>query len=342
MDLSELRKYTNREGSDGSGRELGEVEMLSLHLLADREGALALKLVGGNGSNTLANSVVRILLELTAFGNRNPVGFESFGDLSVLGARENSSDDCNLLSLLEGEGEPVLLLSSHFGLRSKGNGGMEEGRGSSNDDAVRAESINSGLSELDSSSEIGLPDVATGDKAQGEDDGGVLDGRNNLTELTRSTVKVDVKTGDREFGNEVDVGVEASKVSGKHDLRGNGNELGVGSGVLLLEGSSSVKNQDGLINLDPFNTSSLQISKKLFVDRDEFGQEGDGTEPRLSRLGVLAENEERDGAKYNRASDSASLLGFLELLQGLVVVELELGFLGEFGDDIVVVGVKPE
>src|SRR6266702_44533 len=54
------------ERADGGSREPGKLNVLLLDLLANGEGALALKHVGGNGSNTLADGIIRCMLKHTA------------------------------------------------------------------------------------------------------------------------------------------------------------------------------------------------------------------------------------------------------------------------------------
>ena len=98
------------EGSDGSSGELGQVQLLPLGLLTDSEGAPPLQLVGGDGSNPLADGIIGGMLELTSLSDRGPVGLESTGDGRILGSGKDSGDNMNFRSLLECEGEPILLL----------------------------------------------------------------------------------------------------------------------------------------------------------------------------------------------------------------------------------------
>lgn len=72
------------EGADGGGGELGEVEGLGLDLLANGEGAATVELVIGDGSDTLADGVIGVLLESAALGNGDLVGLESSSDLGIL------------------------------------------------------------------------------------------------------------------------------------------------------------------------------------------------------------------------------------------------------------------
>lgn len=187
---------TYRERADGGGGELRKAEVLGLDFFADGEGAPALKVIGSDRSNTLADGIIGGGLEFTSLGNGNFIGLQGSGDLRVLGSREARSDDGDLRSLLQGEGEPILLLLCQFVLGGQSHRGVKEGRGGCDDYALLAKSINSNLCELDGSSKVSFPDVATGDKTEREYDIGVLDGCNDFLELTRGAVKVDVESCD--------------------------------------------------------------------------------------------------------------------------------------------------
>ena len=63
-----------REGTDGGGGELGQVQLLFLDLLTSSEGALPLQHFWSDGSNPLADCIVGGMFELTPLGDRGPVG----------------------------------------------------------------------------------------------------------------------------------------------------------------------------------------------------------------------------------------------------------------------------
>jgi len=165
-----------RERADGSRGELGQVEVLGLDLLANCEGALALELVGCDGSNTLADTIIRGALEFATLRNGDLVLLEGGGDSSILRAREGGSNGRNLGTLLKGEREPIFLLSGELLLRGEGDGGVEDGRRSGNDNTVSAKGGYCLLAEFDRGGEVGLPDVTSRNKAEGEDNAGGLDG----------------------------------------------------------------------------------------------------------------------------------------------------------------------
>jgi hypothetical protein len=78
------------------------------------------------------------------------------------------------------------------------------------------------------------------------------------------------------------------------------------------------------------------------VNRKELWKEGNRLEAELSAFCRLAEYEEGDGTENNGASSDTSSLRFLELFHRFVEVQLELSLFGEFGDDVMIVRVKPE
>ncbi len=218
---------------------------------------------------------------------------------------------------------------------------MEERRRSSDNDTVGTESIDSLLGQLDGSSEVSLPDVAARNQSQRKDDWGGLDGSNDIVELSGSTVEVNVEAGDGELSNDLDVGVEAGEVGGEQDLGRDGSKLGVSRDKLLLESRGNIEDEDGLVNLDPLDTSCLEGRQESVVDGEELGKERDGLEARLRVFGSLAEDKERDGAEDDWACNDTSSLGLFILFESFVEVELELGLVRKFGDNVVVVGVKP-
>src|SRR5882757_9176475 len=87
---------TYGERTNGSCRELWKVQMLGLYLLPDGEWTLAVMVFLGNGSNTLADSIVGGTFKLAPFRNRGLVRFQSSSEGGVLGTRESSSDGCDL------------------------------------------------------------------------------------------------------------------------------------------------------------------------------------------------------------------------------------------------------
>lgn len=346
---NEINKYVNsiatgmtyREGANGGGGELGELKLLLLDLLADGEGAPAVKHVGGDSSDTLPDGIVGVALESTTSSDGSLVGLVRRSDLGVLGAGEDGGNHGNLASLLEGEREPVLLLSGKLVLSCEGDRGVEEGRRGGNNDTLSAEDTDSLLAELHGRGNISLPDVTARNNTEREDEIGGLDGLKDGDELFGGTVQVNVETGDAQLGNDVDIALETAVVGGKHDRGGNGDKLAVRGDERALVVGSDIENEEGLIDLDPVSTSGLELGQELLVDREELGEEGDGLEARLSLLGSLTEDEERDGAENDGAGRNTGGLGLLELLNCLVEKQLELGRLRELGDDKVVVRVEP-
>lgn len=160
--------------------------------------------------------------------------------------------------------------------------------------------------------------------------------------MAGGTVKINMETRNGELRDEVQVGVETGEVCREENFRGKRGKLGVGRGELLLEGGCAIENKDGLVNLDPFSTSILEVRQKFGVNRKEFWKKGNGLETRLGALGGLAKDKERDGTEDDRTGGNASSLSLIILLKGFVEVQLEVGFLRELRDDKVVVGVEPK
>ena len=151
-----------------------------------------------------------------------------------------------------------------------------------------------------------------------------------------------MKASDRKFGSEVDIGVEATEVGGQEDLGGNGGKFSVGGVELALKLETSIENEDGLVDLHPLGTSSLEFSQELLVERKEFWEEGDGSKVRRGILSGLAQPQVGDGTQDNRACHDTESLGLLELLNWFVEVELEVRRLGKLGHNEVVVRVEPD
>ena len=330
------------EGSDGGSGELGQVQFLLLDLLANSKRALPLQLIGGDGSNPLADGVIGGVLELTSLSDRGPVSLKSIGDGRVLGSGKDSGDDVNLRSLLESEGEPILLLGGQLLLRSKGDGSVKEGRRSGSDNPFGAKGIDGDLASFDGSGEVCLPDVTARNETEREDEGGGFYSSDGGLELSGSAVEVDVETGNRKFGGEVEVGVETTEVGGQEDFGGNGGKLSIGGIELTLKLETSIENKDGFVDLDPLGTSSLELSQELFVEREDLREEGNRSKVGGGILGGLAQPQVGDGAQDDRAGRDTESLGLVKLLDGLVEVKLEVGGLGELGHNEMVVRVEPD
>ena len=330
------------EGSDGGGGELGQAQLLFLDLLTNSEGAPPLQHVGSDGSNPLADGIVGGMLEFTSFGDRDPVGLESTGDGRILGPGKDGGDDMNLRSLLESEGEPILLFGSQLLLRSEGDGSVKEGRRGSGDDTIDTKTIDGGLTSLDGSREIRLPDVTARNETEREEKGGGLDSSDSGLKLSRSAVEINVKTGDGELGNEVDIRVETTEVGGQEDFRGNRGKFSISGVELALELETSIKNEHGLIDLNPLSTSSLEFSQELLVERENLGEEGDRGKVWGGILRSLTQPQISDGAQDNRAGRDTEGLGLVELFNRLIEVELEVGGLGQLGHNKVVVRIEPD
>ncbi|CAH0041445.1 unnamed protein product [Clonostachys solani] len=318
----------------------GKVELLLLERNSGGELRLALVVsVGDLGLAVLDLGVVGAAGRGTSL-ERLGVGLELLADGSrALSDGLGNSGDLN--SLLGGEREPVGNLSVELLLASESVGGVEERAGGGGDDAVLAELLNSSLNGLNSTLEVGLPDVTAVDNT-GREDGVGAQGANHLIELLGVADKVDVDSVDV-LGKNIQVVDDVTKVGGEDKL----GDLVAEAGELLvsrLEGSlglgREVKDQSGLINLDGLGTSLLELDKELLIDGQKSIEQVNGVDG-LVTVG-LSEVEEGDGTDEDGAGLDASLLGLVESGNSLgLVSELEGLAVLESGLDVVVVGVKP-
>ena len=181
-----------REGTNGGGWEDWKVEVLLL--LGVTGGELGVTVVHLGGDLALA------LLDLWVVGtwrvgtslHRLGVGLELLTDRGwTLG--DGLGNDGDLMGLLAGKGEPVLDLLWELLLAGESVWGMEKRAGSSDNDAVLAELLDSVLDKLDGLLEVGLPDVTTVNNTGGQNLlwAEVLD---DLLKLLWVTDKVNVKS----------------------------------------------------------------------------------------------------------------------------------------------------
>ncbi|CAH0014573.1 unnamed protein product [Clonostachys rhizophaga] len=329
-----------REGTNSGGREEGKVELLLLKRNSGWELRLALVVsVGDLGLAVLDLGVVGAAGRGTSL-ERLGVGLELLTDGSrALSDGLGNNGDLN--SLLGGEREPVGNLSVELLLASESVGSVEERAGGGGDDTVLAELLNSSLDGLNSTLEVGLPDVTAVDNTGREDSLGAQSA-NHLIELLGVTDKVDVDGVDV-LGENIQVVDDVTEVGGEDEL----GDLVAEAGELLvsrLEGclglGREVKDQSGLVNLDGLGTSLFELDKKLLIDGQKSIEKVNGVDG-LVTVG-LSEVEERDGTDEDGAGLDASLLGLVESGNSLgLVSELEGLAVLESGLDVVVVGVKP-
>lgn len=309
------------------GNTSGELGLAVVVLLSDlRLALLDLGVVGAGGGSTGLHGL-GVGLELFADGGR------AFGD--------SLGDNGNLDGLLRGEGEPVSDLGVQLLLAGQSVGSVEERAGGSDNDTVLANLLDGSLNNLDGALEVGLPDVAAVDYT-GRENGLGANGGSDSLKLLRVANKVDVDSIDV-LGDEVQVVDDVTEVGGEHEL----GDLVTEAGELLIGGLESslglggqIENESRLVNLDGLGTGSLELGEELLVDGHKLVKQVDGVN-RLTAIG-LAEVEEGHGTDEDGTGGDASLLGLLEVgdglggvdqLEGLVVLESRF--------DIVVVGVEP-
>ena len=331
-----------REGTNGGGGEKRELEGLGLLGVTLGEGRLAVvHLRGDSGLAGLDSGVVGAGRRRASL-NRLGVGLELLTD-SGGAVGDSLGDDDNLGGLLNSEGEPVADLGIEALLAGESVGDVKEGAGGGNNDTVLAELLNSVLDLLNGGLEVGLPDVTAIDNTGGEDLLGTESGDDGV-ELLGVANQVDVNRVEvLEVGEDINVVDDITEVGGEGDTGSLGTE---GTELLVdwLEGSlgllGKVEDQDGLINLDILDASSLELGQKINVERNELVNQSDGVNA-LATVG-LAQSQEGDGTEEDGAGDDAGGLGLKELSNGLRLgSELEFLVVLESGLHVVVVRVEP-
>lgn len=148
------------EGTNCGSGEQGQLDGLGLLSNAGSEGRLAeVVSLSNSGLAGLDRGVVSALgssARLDGLG----VGLKLSGNGSR--ALSNSlADNNHFLELLDSEAEPVTDLRVKLLLALEGVGNMQKRRGSGNDDTVLSKLLNSSLDLLNSSLEVGLPDITS-------------------------------------------------------------------------------------------------------------------------------------------------------------------------------------
>jgi len=317
-DLLGLGEGTNSSGweerktkglllSSDTGRELRKSVV---HLFGDlRLTLLDLRVVGAGGGSTGLHGLGVSLKLLTD------------GSWALSDSLGNDSD---LRSLLDSEGEPVSDLWVELLLAGKSVWGVEKGAGSGNNDTLLSELLDGSLNGLDSTLEVGLPDVSAVDNTCGEDSLWA-ESRDDGAQLLWISDQVNVNSVDV-LGDGLDVVDDITEVGGEDklwDLVTESSELLVGWLESSLGLSWEILDEGWLINLDSLSTGSLQLSEELLVDWEELLKEVDWVNSLVTVS--LSELEERDWADEDWAGDDTSLLGLEELNNSLWVgSELEL------------------
>lgn len=300
--------------------ESRELNNLLLGLNTSRERTCTLVHVGGNSSQSLPNGSVRSGLKVTSSLDADGVLLE--GTLDFLRGGDGLSQVGNLSDLLGSEGEPI----GNFGLKlllaGEGHGGVEQRRGSGDNNTVGTELRDNVVDGLEGCGEVVLPDVSSGNESEGESDVGGLNDLEDGIELSASTVEIEVQSVDGELGNILDIAFETTEVSRDGDLeaRSGLGERGVGGSELVSKVGGGIENEGRLIDLDFSRASSLELLEELRVDGNELVEDVDGLESRTGLVtGGLADEEVSDGTKEDGAGLDSESLGFEEFVDGLSV-----------------------
>lgn len=257
-----------------------------------------------------------------------------------LGAiRDSLSNDGNLFSFLRCESEPVHHLSGEFLLGGESVRGVEERRRGSNDNPVRAESLDGLLNDGNGLLIVGLPNVTSINDTSGEDLTRSKSTSNGV-KLLRVADQVDVNSRDgSNAGEDIDIVDNITKVGSQGDsgdISTSGLECRVGRLESILGSLGQIQDEDRLVYLNGVGTCRFEFLQELNVGGEEIAEKGDG----LNRLTTvrLSEVKERDRTNKNRASDNTLLLSLKELADGFGVGSKSEGLVFlEGGTDVMVV-----
>ena len=112
--------------------------------------------------------------------------------------------------------------------------------------------------------EIGQPDVAAFDDAEGED---LICGElaDDVVELLGGADEIDVQAGGAERGGELEVVTEAAEVGGQHELDGKLRESGVGGLIGIDVRGFEIGDEVRLIDLNPIGAGGVELGEDLGV-----------------------------------------------------------------------------
>ena len=324
-----------REGTDSSGREQRLLDGGVLFRRARGVGGFAVAHFLGNGCGARFHRRVVHARGFAARFERGGVGVE-FGFDAVAAAIERFFQDAQLFQFLQGVGEPVFDFRIEAVFLVEVHRHVQERAGRREPEAV-AEAGADGFEGVEQAVEVGFPDVAAIDNAEG-DDFGRRQQVNQLVDFAGGVDSVEVDAIDRQVVQEIEVVAEVAEVGGEQDFRRGAVQLVVGGFDRLAPVFVQGGNQAGFVNLYPFGTGLRQFVQQLFVNRQQALQQGEAVAVVLA----LAEPEVGDRADDDRLDAfHAERLRFLDLLQEALRVEFEAGVRVKFGDDVVIVAVEP-
>ena len=263
------------------------------------------------------------------------VGVE-FGFDAVAAAIERFFQDAQLFQFLQGVGEPIFDFRVKAVFLVEVHRHVQERAGRREPEAV-AEAGADGFEGIEQAVEVGFPDVAAIDNAEG-DDFGRRQQVNQLVDFAGGVDGVEVGAIDRQIVQEIEVVAEVAEVGGEQDFRRGAVQLVVGGFYRLAPVFVQGGNQAGFVNLYPFGTGLRQFVQQLFVNGQQALQQGEA----VAVILALAEPEVGDRADDDRLDAfHAERLCFFNLVKQTLRVEFEAGVRVKFGDDVVIVAVEP-
>ena len=326
-----LRKRA--DGGRGIGRQV-HLGVLFLRAFGVGRAALAV-LVGDRGGAALDRGVVDARGVRTIGHRLLVVRQHGLVELAVGGVGQEH----DLVEFFFGEGEPVLELVVELGFAAQGHRRMQQRTARAHDQTPRANLALDGLDRGERAFQIGLPDIATIDDADGQiflvvqprsDDFGLLD----------TAHRIDMQCCDRQRREQLHVVGKLAEVVRDHDL--DAVDLREPRISLLDDralGVVQVQRKDRLVDLQPFGAVRGQFLGDLDIDLDQ--RIGQIELVQIRAVGDLAECQISGRANHHRLGDDALCLGLGKLVEDLRADELKRRVLGELGDDVVVVGIEP-
>ena len=328
-DVWRLREGANRRRWVGGQAQVGR-----LLLGADGVGALALAQGGGDGGHGSLHFRAVYARRGTALFQGSGVGGQCClhaGTALV----QRLAQHVQLVQFLLGKGQPVFYLGVEFFFAVQIDRHMQE-RAAGGQPQALAQALGQGFKPVQRGAQVGFPDIAAADHAQRQH---LVRGQqaDELLHVARIVRCIHVQPGHGQVGGQVFVVQQRAKVAGQQNFDLAAFELVVGGVQGVLPVGIQLGDQNRLVHLHPLHALGGQGVQQLGVHGQQALQQG-----QLVALVLgLAQGQVGDGADDDRLGIHALGAGLGQLLHQALGVQLELGIGREFGDDVVVIGIKP-
>ena len=328
-----------REGTDGGGRQLRQVQV-SLSRMANVNGR-TVKVLGSHSCGAGTNLVV-VLARVGGEASQRLVSSLQLGLNSGLTLGQATSQQCNLGDLLVSECQAVHgNLGGVFQLQVVRHV-LQGGRGGHRHGTLGC--AGQRLQGLQRGTNVGTPHVAAVHNTGNQVHAG---GRNRLKLSLRVHAVHQVKVQSLNTGTQQcrQVLTQGTVRAGHQNLRAllasSQGTVGALGQLGNLRVVGTVHGQARLVQLNPLNTALSQLLQHLSVSGNELIQTVDGCEVLGGTLLGLSAQQQGQRANNLRTNLHASLLCDLELLVNSLKVQLNLGTGTNLGHQVVVVGVEP-